>query len=76
MFGLGAGELFLIFMIAILFLGPKKIPELAKGLGQAIREFEKAKHEMQAEINKPMHEEHHQENLADIPLNKNNQKAS
>lgn len=52
MFGLGAGELFLIFMIAILFLGPKKIPELAKGLGQAIREFEKAKAEMHAEINK------------------------
>lgn len=52
MFGLGAGELLLIFVIAILFLGPKKIPELAKGLGQAMREFQKARDEMMTEINK------------------------
>ncbi|MEA9358502.1 twin-arginine translocase TatA/TatE family subunit [Bacteriovorax sp. PP10] len=52
MFGLGAGELLLIFVIAILFLGPKKIPELAKGLGQAVREFQKARDEMMNEINK------------------------
>ncbi len=53
MFGLGAGELLLIFVIAILFLGPKKIPELAKGLGQAVREFQKARDDMMNEINKP-----------------------
>ena len=53
MFGLGAGELLLIFVIAILFLGPKKIPELAKGLGQAMREFQKARDDMMTEINKP-----------------------
>lgn len=53
MFGLGAGELFLIFIIALLFLGPKKLPELAKGLGQAIREFQKARDEMMNEVNKP-----------------------
>lgn len=53
MFGLGAGELFLIFIIALLFLGPKKLPELAKGLGQAIREFQKARDEMMSEVNKP-----------------------
>ncbi|MBY0415791.1 MAG: twin-arginine translocase TatA/TatE family subunit [Bdellovibrionales bacterium] len=43
MFGLGAGELFLIFMIAMMFFGPKKLPELAKGVGQALREFQRAK---------------------------------
>ena len=53
MFGLGAGELFLIFIIALLFLGPKKLPELAKGLGQAVREFQKARDEMMNEVNKP-----------------------
>jgi TatA/E family protein of Tat protein translocase len=52
MFGLGAGELFLIFIIALLFLGPKKLPELAKGLGQAMREFQKARDDMMNEINK------------------------
>jgi sec-independent protein translocase protein TatA len=53
MFGLGAGELFLIFIIALLFLGPKKIPELAKGLGQAMREFQKAREDLMNEVNKP-----------------------
>lgn len=53
MFGLGGGELLLIFVIALLFLGPKKIPELAKGLGQAVREFQKARDEMMNEIQKP-----------------------
>lgn len=39
MFGLGVGELALIFGIAILFFGPKKLPELARGMGQAIKEI-------------------------------------
>lgn len=42
MFGLGFGELLLIFLIALIFIGPKKLPELAKGLGQGIKEFQKA----------------------------------
>lgn len=53
MFGLGAGELLLIFIIALLFLGPKKLPELAKGLGQAMKEFQKAREDVVAEIQKP-----------------------
>lgn len=42
MFGLGFGELLIILLIALIFIGPKKLPELAKGLGQGIREFQKA----------------------------------
>lgn len=42
MFGLGFGELILIFVIALIFIGPKKLPELAKGLGQGLKEFQKA----------------------------------
>lgn len=57
MFGLGAGELFLIFLIALFFLGPKKLPELAKGLGSAVREFNKAKDQMMQEIHKPVENE-------------------
>jgi TatA/E family protein of Tat protein translocase len=48
MFGLGAGELFLILGICVLFFGPKKIPMLARGMGEAIREFKKSKEDSQA----------------------------
>ena len=43
MFGLGGGELLLLFVLALIFIGPKKLPELAHGLGKGIREFQKAK---------------------------------
>lgn len=42
MFGLGMGELAIIGIIALLFVGPKKIPELAKGMAQGLREFQTA----------------------------------
>jgi sec-independent protein translocase protein TatA len=43
MFGLGAPELVLIFVVILLLFGGKKLPELARGLGKGIREFKKAK---------------------------------
>jgi sec-independent protein translocase protein TatA len=42
MFGLGFGELMVILLIALIFIGPKKLPELAKGLGKGLREFQNA----------------------------------
>ena len=42
MFGLGVGEMVLIAVVALLFIGPKKIPDLAKGMGKGIRDFQKA----------------------------------
>lgn len=42
MFGLGFGELIVVFLIALIFIGPKKLPELAKGLGKGIRDFQNA----------------------------------
>lgn len=52
MFGLGAGEILLIGVIALLFVGPKKIPELARGFGKAIREFQDAKDEIVEKVEK------------------------
>jgi TatA/E family protein of Tat protein translocase len=46
MFGLGGGELLLVAFMALIFIGPKKLPELARSLGKGIREFQKAKDEI------------------------------
>ena len=43
--GLGGPELLLIFMIIMLLFGGAKLPGLAKGLGESIREFKKASRE-------------------------------
>lgn len=42
MFGLGPPEILLIGVVALLVFGPKRLPELAKGLGKGIRDFKKA----------------------------------
>ncbi len=42
MFGLGAQELIIILLICGFLFGAKKLPELGKGLGQAIRGFKKS----------------------------------
>ena len=46
---MGPQGIFILFVLLLLF-GAKKLPELAKGLGQAIREFSKAKNEITDEI--------------------------
>ncbi len=57
MFGLGPWEIGVILVIALLVLGPKKLPEMASKLGSGIREFRKAsegfKSTMDAEMYKP-----------------------
>lgn len=42
MFGLGMGELVLILLIILLLFGAKRLPEIARSLGQAIAELKKA----------------------------------
>jgi len=42
LFNLGGTEVLLIFLIVLLLFGGAKLPQLARGLGQAIREFKKA----------------------------------
>ncbi len=52
MFGLGGQELLLILFVVLLFFGPSKLPELAKGLGKGMREFKKAQADLENEFHK------------------------
>ncbi|NIA20183.1 MAG: twin-arginine translocase TatA/TatE family subunit [Xanthomonadaceae bacterium] len=42
MFGIGLPELLMILVVALLVIGPKKLPDLAKSLGKGLAEFRKA----------------------------------
>jgi sec-independent protein translocase protein TatA len=52
MFGLGGQELLLILFVVLLFFGPSKLPELARGIGRGMREFKKAQSDLENEFNK------------------------
>lgn len=41
-FGLGFGEMILIFAVLLLFFGAKRLPEVATGMGKGIRDFKRA----------------------------------
>ncbi len=54
MFGLGTTEIVLIVLAILLLFGGKKIPELMRGIGQGVREFNAAKANVKAEIEEGM----------------------
>ncbi len=55
-FNLGGGEIILILALILIMFGAKKLPELAKGLGQGIKEFKKATKEVTDEVSHAMDE--------------------
>jgi sec-independent protein translocase protein TatA len=53
MFGsFGGMEILIILLVILLFFGAKRIPELARGIGQGINEFRKASDEIKKELEK------------------------
>ncbi len=56
MFGLGIPELLVIFVIALIVFGPKKLPDLGRSIGRAMAEFKKASEEFQESVREEMKE--------------------
>ena len=57
MFGLGTPEIVLLVIAIVLLFGGKKIPELMRGIGKGIREFNTAKNSIETEIKEGMKED-------------------
>lgn len=55
MFGLSFWEIGIILAVALIFLGPTKLPELARSLGKGIREFRKATEDFKSTVDDEMH---------------------
>lgn len=55
--GIGGPELMLIMFIVLLLFGANKLPELARGMGKAVREFKKATSTVENEMRRAMEEE-------------------
>lgn len=50
MFGIGMPELLIILVVALIVVGPKKLPDMAKGLGKGLSQFRKAADEIKEEF--------------------------
>jgi Tat protein translocase TatB subunit len=61
MFGIGMQELIIIAVIALLIVGPKKLPDLAKTLGKGFSEFKKATDGITDDIKETMKEDEKQD---------------
>ena len=52
---LGPAEILVVLLVALIFLGPKRLPDAARQLGKAMREFKSATSGIEAELRDALH---------------------
>ena len=57
MFGIGMPELLIILALALILIGPKKLPEMARSLGRGMAEFRRASNDIKESISESIAEE-------------------
>jgi sec-independent protein translocase protein TatA len=57
---LGFPELILIFLVALIVFGPRKLPDIGRSLGRALGEFRRATHELKSTLEEEVRNEEHQ----------------
>lgn len=75
MFNLGLSEMILIGIIALIFIGPKQLPEIARTIGRMLNEFKRASDDLTSSITNPGNYEkkpHANQKLSEIPLDPQN----
>jgi Tat protein translocase TatB subunit len=56
-FGIGMTELMVVLVVALLVLGPKRLPEIARSLGRGMAEFRRASNELRSSLSASLEEE-------------------
>ncbi len=65
-FNIGTGELIMIAVVALLVLGPKRLPELARGLGKFLREFRRQTDEVRNVVEREFYRMDEEEKKAEV----------
>lgn len=68
MFNIGSGELALIAVVALLILGPKRLPELARGIGKFMREFRRQTDEVRGVVEREFYKMDQEVSIHEPPL--------
>lgn len=59
MFGLGFGEILIILVLALILLGPARLPDVAKQLGKGLRDFKRATDDLKNQFEREMYADDH-----------------
>jgi sec-independent protein translocase protein TatB len=68
MFGLGFGEILIVLVLALVLLGPERLPDAAKQLGKGLREFKKATSEIKQQVEKELYSDEKHLPLSASPM--------